>query len=152
MAQVPEQLTFFALQPAAPAKRALQGKPAVRQPAPARCGQLDLPLPPAHEAPRIAVIDGGGSGTGHRRARLVALQGGTAPVQRPLPTRDEITAALLGALADLVAGRISPTAATAIREAAEDALRQLEASERDPHRAPQFVRAARALQELLPAR
>lgn len=38
--------------------------------------------------------------------------------------------------------------ATAIREAAEEALRSLEAAERDPHCQPRFVRAARALHEL----
>ena len=94
------------------------------------------------------MLAGGGEGTGHRRGRLVAIDGAARP-SRPLPSRDDITGALLGALADLVAGRISPTAATAIREAAEVALRQLDAAERDPHRTPHFVRAARALQELL---
>lgn len=93
------------------------------------------------------MVQGTGGGTGHRRARLVALDGGPAP-KRPLPSRDDITAALLGGLADLVAGRISATAASAIRSAAEEALRRLEEAEADPHRAPQFVRAARALQEL----
>jgi hypothetical protein len=111
--------------------------------------QLELPL---REPRVIGVIAGGGGGSGHRLGRLVAIDGGAprGKPQQPLPTRDEITGALLGALADLVAGRISAVAASAIREAAEDALRQLEASERDPHRVPQFVRAARALQELLP--
>ena len=144
----PEQLTLAIEVPPAAPRPAGEGrvqKPASRRAA-ARDDQLELRLP----APRkpIAVIDGGGTGTGHRRARLVAIEGGVAP-SRPLPSRDEITTALLGALADLVAGRISATAASAIREAAEDALRQLDAAERDPHRTAQFVRAARALQELL---
>lgn len=120
-----------------------------RRPGRKRAGrQLDLALP---ERRRIEVIEGGGGGTGHRRARLVALDGGATP-ERPLPTRDEITGALLQGLADLVAGRISVAAAAAIREAAEHALRQLDAAERDPHATPRFVRAARALQELLPGR
>lgn len=97
----------------------------------------------------MEVVEGGGAGTGHRRGRLVPLDGGRSAAP-PLPTRDEITGALLGALANLAAGRISSAAAEAIRLAAEDALRQLEAAERDPHRAPQFVRAARALRDLVP--
>lgn len=146
-----EQLSFANLQPeGAPRAEGRERRgsaPAAKVRPP--CDQLELPLPPALDAaPRIAVLAGGGSGSGHRRARLVALDGGGAP-GRPLPTRDEITTALLGGLADLVAGRISPAGASALREAAENALRQLDAAERDPHRAPQFVRAARALQELL---
>jgi hypothetical protein len=153
VADDPEQLSL-PIDPATGPAPASVARPEARRAKASRAPQLELSL---REPRVVAVIDGGGSGSGHRRARLVALDGGAAAgkgatPQRPLPTRDEITGALLGGLADLVAGRISAAAASAIREAAEDALRQLEASERDPHRVPQFVRAARALQELLPGR
>lgn len=150
MSQPPEQLSLDIAAGAAQGDRpAPGGAPAPRAGRGRRqAAQLDLAL---REPRVVAVIEGGGGGSGHRLARLVAIEGGAAP-RRPLPSREEITAALLGALADLVAGRMSAAAASAIREAAEETLRQLEAAERDPHRTPQFVRAARALQELLPAR
>lgn len=152
MAENREQLSLsIDLEASAAPAQSMQAEPArPKRERGAPKPQLELAL---REPRVVGVIAGGGSGSGHRLGRLVAIDGGAAPrgkPQRPLPTRDEITGALLGALADLVAGRISAAAASAIREAAEDALRQLEASERDPHRVPQFVRAARALQELLP--
>lgn len=157
MARPPGQLPLFPTRRAGPAadeaKAPREARKASRPgiQAAERTGaepaQLPLALRPAR---RVAVIAGGGSGTGHRRARLVALDGGAAArAARPLPNREEITAALLQGLADLVAGRISVAAAAAIREAAEQALRQLDAAELDPHARPGFVRAARALQELI---
>jgi len=105
--------------------------------------QLSLPL---RQPPSLRVIQGEGAGTGHRRARLVGLP--HPELDPPLPTREEITRILLQAGADLMAGRISPVCAAAIREAAEEALDCLEASERHPDLQPRFVLAARALSEL----
>lgn len=143
MADHPDQLALFALpearQPTAAAAPPRAWSTGRRRPS----DQLELRLNAAPVA-----IAGGGEGSGHRRAVLTALPGGKSTSERPLPSRDEITTALLGALADLVAGRISPTAAGAIRSAAEEALRRLEEAQRDPHRQPQFVRAVRALEEL----
>ena len=136
----PRQLSLFDL----PERRA--PRPAAKEGAAARSAaptQLDLPL---RERPALRVIQGQGEGSGHRRGHLVGLP---HPELDPrLPSRDEITLILLQASADLVAGRLSPVMAAAIREAAEEALFALEASERDPHLQPSFVRAARALEEL----
>jgi hypothetical protein len=122
--------------------------------------QLPLPLdeaPPrrpgrkaaaaeAGKQPALRVLSGGGQGHGHALGRLVAV-GGKAPVQ--LPSRGDLDRLLLGALADLLAGRISPAAAAAIRHAAEETLRALDLAEADPDRLPELVRAARALRELV---
>lgn len=126
-----------------------EARPKAQRPRPRRDedAQLELPL---RSRPRIRLIQGDGEGSGHVRGRLVSLDGGVAPM-RPLPDRDALSGVLLGALADLLAGRITPTAAGAIRAAAEEALLRLEQAEADPHRAPSFVRAVRALEELLPA-
>jgi hypothetical protein len=114
-----------------------------RRPRGAKADQLALPL---REPPALRVIQGEGAGTGHRRGRLVGLP--HPELDAPLPSRAEITRILLQAGADLVAGRISPAGAAAIREAAEEALDCLEASERHPDLQPSFVRAVRALSEL----
>lgn len=105
--------------------------------------QLSLPL---RQPPALRLIHGEGAGTGHRRGRLVGLP--HPELDPPLPSREEITRILLQAGADLMAGRISPACAAAIREAAEEALECLEASEREPDLQPRFVLAARALTEL----
>lgn len=135
----PRQLSLFDTPPRRPAKRPVAARPTPRR----ESGQLELPL---RERPALRLIPGEGEGGGHRRARLVGLP--HPDLDRRLPSREEITLILLQAGADLVAGRISPVGAAAIREAAEEALSCLEASERDPNCQPSFVRAARALEEL----
>lgn len=107
--------------------------------------QLLLPLV---EPPRLRIVRGEGQGSGHPWGRLVALPASAPGGGEPLPSREEITLALLQAGADLVAGRISVAGATAIREAAEEALRRLEEAQRDPASQPRFVRAAKALSDL----
>lgn len=137
----PEQLSLFDV----PAPRPAKAEGARRRPAAQklRQHQLDLPL---RDRPALRLIPGEGEGSGQVRGRLVALPHPT--LDRPLPSREEIAILLLQAGADLVAGRISPAGASAIREAAEEALACLEASERDPSHQPNFVRAARALEDL----
>jgi hypothetical protein len=96
--------------------------------------------------PTLRVLAGGGAGPGHARGRLAVVGGREAPVH--LPDRAELDRVLLGALADLLAGRITPTAAAAIREAAVATLRAHDRVDADPDRLPELVRAARALREL----
>lgn len=135
-----EQLSLFDLPPR-PAAR--PRPPQKAAPPAARPAQLALPLREGHA---LRLIRGEGEGTGYRRGRLVGLP--HPGLDRPLPSRAEITQILIQAGADLMAGRLSPTGASFIREAAEEALLCLEASARDPGRQAGFVRAARALEEL----
>lgn len=103
--------------------------------------------PPVEGAPTLRVVDGGGAGAGHARGYLTLVGGNAVPLR--LPDRAELDRVLLGVLADLLAGRITPTAAAAIREAAVAALRAHDRVEADPDRFPDLVRAARALRELV---
>lgn len=98
-------------------------------------------------APLLHVLDGGGAGAGHARGQLTAV-GGRAVALR-LPDRAELDRVLLQSLADLLAGRLTPTAAAAIREAAVAMLRAHDRADEDPDRFPELVRAARALRELV---
>lgn len=138
--RLPDQLSLFEKLPAKPAR------PKSRGPKPSRRANPDQLALSLREPPTLRLIRGEGAGTGHRRGRLVGLP--HPSLDKPLPSREEITLILLQAGADLVAGRISPAGASIIREAAEEALFCLEESERDPEMQPGFVRAARALEEL----
>jgi hypothetical protein len=107
------------------------------------------PVEAAAKAPALRVLAGGGAGAGHARGQLLVVGGSAAPIH--LPDRAELDRVLLGALADLLAGRITPTAAAAIREAAVAAIRAHDHVDADPDRFPELVRAARALRELVGA-
>jgi hypothetical protein len=152
----PEQLSL-PLVPSAPrveSPNAAPSKPPVARDRRAPAGEAPPPAAPAPVAsgakgPALRVLAGGGAGAGHARGKLLVVGGSEAPIH--LPDRAELDRVLLGALADLLAGRITPTAAAAIREAAVAAIRAHDHVDADPDRLPELVRAARALRELVGA-